>query len=87
MEGLTRGFITSLLMGAIVAGIPLLLAGLGEQLSEKAGVLNIGLERMILDGAWLGFLVAWRHDSMVLGLCAGAAVGMLVAVLMAGLCL
>lgn len=83
MEGLTSGFITSLIMGAIVAGIPLLLAGLGEQLSEKAGVLNIGLEGMMLAGAWLGFLMAWRHDSMALGLGAGAAGGMLVA----GLCL
>lgn len=87
MEGLTSGFVTSLLMGAIVAGIPLLLAGLGEQLSEKAGVLNIGLEGMMLAGAWLGFLVAWRHDSMALGLWAGAAGGMMVAALMAGLCL
>lgn len=60
MDGLTSGFITSLIMGAIVAGIPLLLAGLGEQLSEKAGVLNIGLEGMMLAGAWLGFLMAWR---------------------------
>lgn len=74
MEGLTSGFVTSLLMGAIVAGIPLLLAGLGEQLSEKAGVLNIGLEGMMLAGAWLGFLVAWRHDSMALGLWAGAGI-------------
>ncbi|MBT9432740.1 ABC transporter permease [Candidatus Sodalis endolongispinus] len=85
MEWLTSGFITSLLMVAIVAGIPLLLAGLGEQLSEKAGVLNIGLEGMMLAGAWLGFLMAWRHDSMALGLWAGAAGGMLVAALIVAL--
>lgn len=41
----------------------------------------------MLAGAWLGFLVAWRHDSMALGLGAGAAGGMMVAALMAGLCL
>ncbi|AHF74458.1 ABC transporter, permease protein [Candidatus Sodalis pierantonius str. SOPE] len=87
MKGLTSGFVTSLLMGAIVADIPLLLAGLGEQLSEKAGVLNIGLEGMMLAGAWLGFLVAWRHDSMAMGLWAGAAGGMVAAALMADLCL
>ena len=45
---LTETFVTSLLFGALTAGIPLLLAGLGEQISEKAGVLNIGIEGMML---------------------------------------
>ena len=46
------------LFGAVTAGVPLLLAGLGEQISEKAGVLNIGIEGMMLAGAYLGFLGA-----------------------------
>ena len=37
----TEPFLVSLLFGAVTAGLPLLLAGLGEQISEKAGVLNI----------------------------------------------
>ena len=40
----TDQFLTALIFGAITAGVPLLLAGLGEQISEKAGVLNIGIE-------------------------------------------
>ncbi|MDQ3558068.1 MAG: ABC transporter permease, partial [Pseudomonadota bacterium] len=48
---LTEAFLTSLVFGMVMAGAPLLLAGLGEQLSEKAGVLNIGLEGMMLFGA------------------------------------
>lgn len=82
----TQGFIITLLLGAIAAGIPLLLAGLGEQLSEKTGVLNIGLEGMMLFGAYTGFLVAWATDSMALGFVAGAAGGMAVAAIMAFLC-
>ena len=60
MQGLfTDAFLTSLVLGAITAGVPLLLAGLGEQISEKAGVLNIGIEGMMLVGAYCGFLVAY----------------------------
>ena len=53
---LTEAFLTSLLFGAVTAGVPLLLAGLGEQISEKAGVLNIGIEGMMLFGAYAGFV-------------------------------
>jgi simple sugar transport system permease protein len=82
----TAAFLTALLAGAITAGIPLLLASLGEQLSEKTGVLNIGIEGMMLAGAYGGFLVAWKTDSALLGFVGGAAGGMLVASMMAILC-
>jgi len=86
MTLLTAAFLTALLAGAITAGIPLLLAGLGEQLSEKTGVLNIGIEGMMLAGAYTGFLVAWKTDSALLGFVGGAGGGMVVAALMAILC-
>lgn len=82
----TEVFVTALLAGALAAGIPLLLAGLGEQLSEKAGVLNIGIEGMMLSGAYFGFLVAWKSQSVALGFLAGAGGGMVVAAFMAVLC-
>ncbi|MCB1813402.1 MAG: ABC transporter permease, partial [Candidatus Competibacteraceae bacterium] len=56
---LTAAFVSSLIYGAVTAGVPLLLAGLGEQMSEKAGVLNIGLEGMMLLGAYGGFAAAY----------------------------
>lgn len=83
---LTTAFLTSLLAGAVTAGVPLLFAGLGEQVSEKAGVLNVGIEGMMLAGAYTGFLVAYTTGSMALGFAAGAAGGLAVAALMGLFC-
>ncbi|NML74788.1 ABC transporter permease [Rhizobium sp. S-51] len=86
MSLFTESFIITLFLGAISAGTPLLLAGLGEQLSEKAGVLNIGLEGMILAGAYAGFLLAWVSGSPALGFLGGAAAGALIAAFMVLFC-
>lgn len=86
MSLFTESFLITLFLGAVAAGVPLLLAGLGEQLSEKAGVLNIGLEGMILAGAYAGFLTAWASGHAGLGFLGGAAAGMLVAGFMVVFC-
>ncbi|MEB8386599.1 ABC transporter permease [Rhodobacteraceae bacterium KMM 6894] len=83
---LTEAFLSSLLTGAIVAAIPVLLAGLGEQMSEKAGVLNIGIEGMMLMGAYMGFLVAFETNSLWMGFLGGMLGGVLTAAVMAVLC-
>lgn len=83
---LSDTFLAALLFGAVTAAIPLLLAGLGEQMSEKAGVLNIGIEGMMIAGAYLGFVGAYYSGSFWLGFLAGAAGGIVVAALMALLC-
>ncbi|MDY0872626.1 putative B6 ABC transporter permease subunit 1 [Dongia rigui] len=85
-ELLSQPFLVSLLFGAVTAGIPLLLAGLGEQISEKAGVLNIGIEGMMLLGAYCGFVAAYYSGSFTLGFVAGGLGGMAAAALMALLC-
>ena len=69
---LTQAFLSTLIFGAVTAGMPLLLAGLGEQISEKAGILNIGIEGMMLAGAYGGFVAAYASDSFSLGFLAGA---------------
>lgn len=79
-------FLAALFFGAVTAAVPLLLAGLGEQMSEKAGVLNIGIEGMMLAGAYLGFLVAYLTGSLWLGFAGGAVGGMGVALVMVMLC-
>jgi simple sugar transport system permease protein len=83
---LTEAFLSSLLTGAIVAAVPILLAGLGEQMSEKAGVLNVGIEGMMLMGAYTGFLVAFQTSSLWLGFLGGILGGLLTALVMAILC-
>ena len=83
----TPTFLTALLYGVVTAGVPLLLAGLGEQVSEKAGVLNIGIEGMMLAGAYAGFSAALMSGSLWLGFLAGAAAGSVVALLMALFCI
>ncbi len=87
MAGLTPGFATQFAAGTLTAAVPLLLGGLGEQISERAGVLNVGIEGMMLAGAYAGFAVAYGSGSLWLGLMAGAAVGVLLALPMLLLCI
>jgi len=84
---LTETFLGTLLFGAVTAGVPLLLAGLGEQISEKAGVLNIGIEGMMLFGAYTGFVAAYYSGSFSLGFLAGGVGGALVASIVVLLCI
>ena len=62
--------------------MPTALAAVGEAFSERAGVLNLGLEGMMLCAALASFTVAYYSDAAV-GVLAGVATGMLVAALMA----
>ena len=63
--------ISASLAQILVIAVPLLLAALGELISEKAGVLNLGVEGMMLVGAIGGFMVAASFDTSFLGLVAG----------------
>ncbi len=47
---------------------PLLLAGIGELVSERAGVLNMSLEGMMLTGAFAGAVGAWATGNPLIGL-------------------
>ncbi len=65
--------------GALVSGTPLLFATIGEIFSERAGVMNLGIEGMMLVGAMGGFAV-WSHTgSLLFGLVVGMLFGGLLA--------
>ena len=65
----------ALLASSIRIATPLALAGMGETVSEKAGILNIGLEGMMLMGAFTGFLTTFFTDNILLGALAGILTG------------
>ncbi|MEJ7839771.1 MAG: hypothetical protein WKF81_13240, partial [Thermomicrobiales bacterium] len=73
--------ITALLAAAFLSAVPLALAGVGEAIGERAGLLNLGTEGVMLIGAFAGFWVALETDSVYLGLLAGAASGLIVGML------
>ena len=68
-------FLTSVLAAAIPAGTAILYACLGELLCERAGVLNLGVEGMMLMGALGGFAVAQWTNSAWLGAAGALVVG------------
>jgi len=61
-----------LLASLLVAATPLLLAAIGETIVERAGVLNLGLEGMMITGAICGFAICVNTGSPVTGLLAAA---------------
>jgi len=56
-------------------------AGLGELISQRSGILNVGIEGVMLFGATLGFMAAQSTDSYVLGFLLGIAIGGLLGLL------
>jgi len=66
---------------------PLLLAAMGEVIAERSGVLNLGVEGMMLAGALAGFAAAVSTGSLWLGFAVGTAAGLLLALLHAVLCI
>ena len=70
-----------ILTAAIKTGTPLLLVALGEMVCEKSGVLNLGQEGMMLMGAVCGFIAAFSTGSLMLGVLAAMAAGMLMSLL------
>ncbi len=74
-----------LIASLMVAATPILLAAIGEAVVEKAGVLNLGVEGMMITGAVVGFAITVNTDAPALGFVgaaiAGAALSMLFGVL------
>lgn len=68
-------FFASILTGSIHAGTPLLYATLGEVVEERAGIINLGLEGVMLMGAVVGFSTTVQTGSAALGVFAAALAG------------
>ena len=72
-----------LLLLTLAAGTPLVYAALGELVTEKSGVLNLGVEGMMLVGAVVAFIVAATSKSPWLGVAAGMLAGAALALVFA----
>lgn len=77
-------FDITILLASVVAGAaPIVLATLGETITEKAGVINLALDGTILLSAMTAFAVAYETDLLWLGFLSACAVGGLIALLVA----
>jgi simple sugar transport system permease protein len=66
-----------LLLGSVHAGTPLLYATLGEVVEERAGIVNLGLEGVMLMGAVAGFNTTVQTGNAAIGVLAGGVAGAL----------
>ncbi len=82
-EFLDLAFISGLMGATMRMATPIIFAALGEILTERAGVLNLGIEGIMLMGAMTGFLFTYTTGSIWFGVFAAACVGMLLGLLMA----
>src|SRR5699024_4564322 len=75
--------LTNVILATVAAGTPLALAALGELTAERAGVLNLGVEGMMLMGAISGFMTTVATGMPVLGFLAAIVTGALMAYIFA----
>ncbi|MDI2098612.1 ABC transporter permease [Ruicaihuangia caeni] len=72
---MTEAILVAFLIGTIAAGMPLMLAALGETIGEQSGVLNLGIEGIMLIGGYFGFVAVLMTQSFWLGLLVGTLAG------------
>lgn len=73
------GLLEAIILAVLAASTPLLLAATGELVVERAGVLNLGVEGMMIVGAACGFAGAWLTGSTLIGALFGIFAGMALA--------
>ena len=81
------GLLEAILLTVISASTPLLIAACGELVVERSGVLNLGVEGMMIVGAACGFAGAWLTGSTLIGALFGIAAGMTLSLVFAALTL
>jgi simple sugar transport system permease protein len=75
--------ILHILVAAVAAGTPFVFAALGELITEKSGMLNLGVEGMMLVGAITGFIAMAKTGSLLLAMLCGMGAGAVMAAIFA----
>jgi simple sugar transport system permease protein len=83
----SEAFIIALLSAGVRLATPILLTSLGEIFTQRSGILNLGLEGMMLIGCFSTFLVAYYTNNVLLALLAGALAGAVIAFVHAVVCI
>lgn len=83
----TLTFFTAFFAAMVRMAVPLAYAALGELFLERAGILNIGMEGVMLGGAFFSFAGAFYSQSLVIGLVCGALGGCAVSLIHGFLCI
>ncbi len=73
------GLLSSILHAILVASTPLVFAGLGALIQERAGVLNLGIEGLMIVGALAGFATALSGFPLIISIVTAALAGALLA--------
>lgn len=81
-ETITPALLTSVLVAMLAGAIPLMLSAVGETIGEQSGVLNIGLEGVLLTGGYFAFSGTLVSGSFWFGFVCGIVAGMLLASIM-----
>ncbi len=77
------GFLVGFFSATLRMATPLIIATLGETFSERSGILNLGIEGTMLFGSLSAFLVAYKTNSLWLGVIAAVISGILLSIIMA----
>lgn len=75
--------LTILFAGVVAGAAPIVLAALGETITEKAGIINLSLDGTILLSAMVAFVVAFQTKNILMGFVSAAVVGAFVAAIVA----
>ncbi|WFU83715.1 ABC transporter permease [Bradyrhizobium sp. CIAT3101] len=75
--------VEAIILSVLAASTPLLIAATGELVTERAGVLNLGVEGMMIVGAACGFGGAWLTGSIFIGALFGIIAGTLMSLIFA----
>jgi general nucleoside transport system permease protein len=76
---MNEGLLIDIIIGISIASVPLLFAAIGELVVERSGVLNLGVEGMMIVGALLGFVVQFHTGNSYLAVLAALFGGMAIA--------
>jgi simple sugar transport system permease protein len=75
--------VEAIILAVLAASTPLLIAATGELVTERSGVLNLGVEGMMIVGAACGFAGAWLTGSIFIGALFGIVAGIVMSLIFA----